>query len=169
MSILAPNNFTTGRWLIPQGVNDSANLQQYIDRVENYYLPRLFGKVLYDLFIADAGGGTPAIPRFQFVYDPFTTQETSCDFNQSLGIVDMIKGFVYFEYVRDNITRLTTVGPKRTDSANSQNASGIQHDITSRYNESIRTYKAIQYYMDNTNSADYPEYEGIFLRFNHTF
>lgn len=172
MSILAPANFKNGRYRIPQNPVQQVDLQLYIDRVENYYLPRMFGKALYDLFIADLAlpvVGEPTDPRFVFIYNPFTTQENECDFNQSLGIIEMLQGLVYYEYGRDNITRLTTDGIKLTDGANSTNITGIHHDLNGRYNDSIATFKAIQYYMDVTNDVDYPEYEGLHLRYNHVF
>lgn len=171
MSILAPSDFNIGRFIIPKNPDQTNDVQAYIDRIEAYYLPRLFGKVLFDLFETDyaISGTGPTDPRFIAVFEAFTTQTTQSDFQQSLGMIDMLKGFVYFEYVRDNVTRLTTTGIKRTDSANSENVSAIHHDINSRYNESIATYLAVQYFMSQTNEVDYPEYEGIILKFNHTF
>jgi hypothetical protein len=173
MAILTPTDFASGRYKIPLNPKQLVgDMPDYIDRVEAYYLPRLFGKVLFDLFEADLAlpiVGDPTAPRFVYVFNPFTNQDDDNYFLQSLGIKDMLKGFVYYEYGRDHVTRLTTTGIKLTEGANSSNVSGIHHDLNSRYNESIQTYKVIQFYMDVTEDQDYPEFEGIIERFNHTF
>jgi hypothetical protein len=172
MSILATTDFSEGRWFIPLSPTDqTAGLPQYIDRVENEYLPRMFGKSLYDLFIIDYAilGNFPTDPRFVFIFEPFITQETECEFNHSVGMKDMLKGLVYYCFLRDRATRATSVNLSEIVSANANPISAINHDINSRYNDAIATYKAIQYYMDQTNSVDYPEFEGLYEHFNHTF
>lgn len=172
MSILVPTDFASGRWKTPLDPNQQANdMPDYINRIEAEYLPQLFGVELYDLFIADLAlptAGEPTDPRFEFVYNPFNYQDSS-DFLQSKGIKDMLKGFVYYEYIRDILTAVTPNGTIETIGENSVNVSGIKHDITSRYNESIEIYKTIQTYMFVEKPEDYPEFDGIFLRFNHTF
>lgn len=173
MSILVPDDFKFGRYAIPLNQEqEDENLPSYIDRVEAKFLPRLFGKELYDLFILDLADpviGEPTDPRFVFIYNPFTFQEDYVRLLESGGIEDMLKGLVYYEYVRDNITRLSTTGAERTKSENSVSISGIQHDLNGRYNEAIRTYQDIQEYMCVVDPGLYPEYKGIHERKNHTF
>ena len=172
MSIIVPDDFETGRFKIPLNPKQvTLDLPAYILRVEAYYLPRLFGKELYDLFIADLAlpvVDEPTDPLFVFIYNAFVYQD-DLGFLDSEGIEDMIKGLVYYEYLRDHITRVTTEGIKQTNGANSSNVSGIQHDLTSRYNESIDTYKTIQRYVYIIKPDDYPTFDGVELNFNHTF
>jgi hypothetical protein len=81
----------------------------------------------------------------------------------------MLKAFVYYLYTRDTTSRITTVGIKQTESDNSINFSAIMHDITSRYNDGVATYKAIQYYICENDEFEYDEFEGVNEPFNHPF
>ena len=173
MAILEVNDFSNGRYKIPVNLKQETDLNEKIAYVEGYYLPRLLGVELYDLFILDLAApvaGDPTDARFVKIYNPFNYQQAgNCEILvQSEGIKEMLKGFVYYLYTRDTVSRITTVGIKKTDSENSQNLTAIKHDITSRYNEAITTYKAIQYYICE-NEADYTEYNGVNERFNHIF
>lgn len=168
MAIITTDDFNSGSVRIPRNPNQSIDLSEMIDYVEEYYLPRLFGVELYELFIADLVGGVPVTPRFVFVFDPFNDQ-TNDYFVQSEGIQEMLKDFVYYHYGREQQTRLTTVGAKQVNSENSENRSSIQHDLLQRYNNGMNSYKVIQEYMANINPDDYPEFNGVYLRFNHPF
>ena len=170
MAILQISDFQSGRYKIPVKTLQDEGLQEKIDFVENTYLPRLFGVELYDLFIADLAG-TPSIPmsaRFLQVFDPFNDQTDDC-LTQSEGMKVMLEGFVYYLYVRDRVTRVTTEGVKLTTGENSDNITAIGHDITSRYNEAILNYQTIQNYMLDVDPDTYPEFEGVHERFNHIF
>lgn len=168
MAILQETDFDSGRFELPTNTFQEDSLDDFIVRVEDEYLPQLFGVELYDLFIADLSVGTPQTPsdpRFVKVFDPFNDQ-TDDIFTQSKGIIVMLKGLVYYLYTRDRISRITTDGIKVTTGENADNVSGMGHNITSRYNESIRTYKAIQNFMFVVDEDTYPEFEGINKRFN---
>jgi hypothetical protein len=171
MAILQVSDFASGRYKIPVKTNQDANLTATINTVESAYLPRLFGVELYGLFIADLSVGTPQIPsdpRFTKIFDPFIDQTDDC-FTQSEGIKIMLQGFVYYLYVRDIVSRVTTDGTKVTTGENSDNVSAINHDVTSRYNDAIRSYQAIQNYMCVVDEDTYPEYEGVYEPFNHIY
>lgn len=172
MAILSTTDFNEGRYYIPLSPEEETKgFPKYIERVENSVLPELFGVELYDLFIADLAlpvVGEPTDPRFVKVYNEFNYQGDGLYF-RSQGIKEMLRGFVYYDYLRDQQTRVTTVGLKRVDGSNSETISGIQHDLNSRYNESIETFHAIQCYMDHVDPDTYPEYDGIYKPFNHTF
>jgi hypothetical protein len=82
----------------------------------------------------------------------------------------MIMGIVYFISMRDRISRITTVGIKITEGVNSENINGVKHDLNSRYNKAIETYKAIQYFIVKINQCvDYPTFAGEDLPYNHMF
>ena len=174
MAILTINDFSNGRYKIPVNPTQEIDLTDKITYVEGYYLPRLLGVELYNLFIADLAApvaGEPTDPRFVKIFNPFYYQESGdCEILvQSKGIKEMLKGMVYYLYTRDEVSRITTVGIKKTDSENSQNVSAIKHDITSRWNQSIETYKAIQYYICNADDFEYDEFQGVNEPFNHPF
>jgi hypothetical protein len=170
MAILQVSDFASGRYKIPVKTNQDAGLTEKIDFVENTYLPRLFGVELYDLFIADLAGvpGVPVSARFLQVFNPFNDQTNDC-LTQSEGMKVMLEGLVYYLYIRDRVTRVTTDGVKVTTGENSDNVTAIGHDITSRYNEAIQNYQTIQNYMLNVDPDTYPEFEGVLERFNHIF
>ncbi len=172
MAILTISDFENGRYIIPTQGQTAVDLGIYIDRIEFEYLPLLFGKDLYDLFIADLAAptaGEPTEARFVEVYNPFTKQPSDCVLAQSTGIVDMLKGLVYYHFIKDDTSRVTSVGIKLTTGDNSNNVTAIHHDILCRFNDSICTYQAIQWWMRDEDQANYPEFEGIPKSFNHPF
>lgn len=172
MSILKTSDFENGRYKIPLNpTQQTKDLPEYITDVENEYLVLLFGVELYDLFIIDLGlpvVGDPTDPRFAKVFDPFNEQ-TDTNLIISKGIKEMLKGFVYYLYVRDIITRVTTIGAEMPESVNAETISGIKHDITSRFNEAVDEFKTLQFYMTCVNPDDYPEFAGSNQDFNHPF
>lgn len=172
MSILTLTDFETGRYAIPLNPIQGPDLQIQIDYVENYYLKRMFGLVLYDLFVLDLAAptvGEPTDPRFVKVFNPFDFQDTNEIIYSSEGIKEMLKGFTYFYYLRDLNKRVTTVGTTIVKSANSENVSALWENVTSRYNEAVNTYWTIYLYMLDFDSATYPEFEGVEIRKSNQF
>ena len=172
MSILKTSDFENGRYKIPLSTNQqTGDLPDYITDVENKYLVLLFGVELYDLFIIDLGipvAGDPTDPRFVKVFDPFNEQAED-KLIISTGIKEMLKGFVYYLYTRDIVSRITTIGIEIAEGANSKSINAIKHDITSRYNEAIDEFKTLQFYMLCVNPDDYPKFSGSDLDYNHPF
>jgi len=162
MSIVTTDDFKSGRYTLSLNPNQKTDLQISIDYVENLYLKRLFGVTLEALFQADltAGGGYPTEARFQYVYDAFDYQDSSGPIYSSEGIKEMLKGIIYFHYIRDLNAKAGANGVVKTKSANSENVGADSLSASSRYNEGINSYWSIQAYMDYLNDADYPEYEG---------
>lgn len=171
MAILSTADFLNGKYIIPVQGQQKTDLERYIDSVENMYLPRLFGKDLYDLFLADLAlptVGEPTSPRFKKVFDEFNEQPDECLW-QSEGIKHMLKGFVYYHFIKDDTSRVTTVGIKLTSGENSENVTAIHHDTLCRYNDSVSTYRAIQWWMRDQDESNYPEFKGIHLKYNHPY
>lgn len=168
MAILQISDFDNGSTAIPTNPNQEQDLTLMIDFVEGYYLPRMFGVELNDLFLADLVAGVPVSPRFVAVFDPFTEQPNS-NIISSEGIKAMLKELVYLHYGREQQTRLTTVGAKATNSENSENRSSIGHDFMQRYNQAIDNLKSIQHYMEVIDPDNYPEYKGVRVAYDHPF
>ena len=159
MAILQITDFDNGRFELPSNTWQDDSFLEYINRVETKYLPQLFGVELYNLFIADLTG-TPEVPtsaRFLQIFNAFNDQ-TDDFITQSEGMKAMLQGLVYYLYTRDRVSRITTDGLKVTTGENSENVSGIGHDLNSRYNEAIENYKVIQYYMCYVVLTTYPEF-----------
>ena len=171
--ILSIEDFETGRYKIALDPEQETDLDEYIDKVEDEYLPKLFGKELYDLFVIDWNTipvGVPTDARFSMVYDAFVEQNDNV-LIQSLGIKEMLKGFVYYLFLRDDVTRSTTLGLEKMVGENVQSVTAIQHDITSRYNEGVDTFTTIQYYIDffTPKAFEYPEFKGVQIPYANIF
>lgn len=149
MYYLTPNDFT-GKFALHTGMYANATIQYYIDRYEPLYLMQLFGAKMYDEFVADMGVfNVPISPNFLFLYNPFHENIAFSELNVSNGLVDMLKGFVYFEYCKDLTNQMTINGNVRPVGENSGDVSTLYSMMYARYNESVRTYKAIQRHIVN--------------------
>jgi hypothetical protein len=138
----------TGKYQLSTGMYDVAKLQDYIDKYEKRYLIELFGAKLYDEFISDLNiQNVPKSPNFLKIYNPFYENITFRQLIISEGILEMLKGFVYFEYSKDLINQMTPYGNVRPISENSEPVSTLYSMIYARYNEAIKTYRAIQTYI----------------------
>lgn len=163
MSILASSDFKNGRYRVALNPEQSIGFQEAIDYVEKYYLKRLFGIDLYNLFIADLAlptAGQPTAARFIKVFNAFDYQHTDDCIYSSEGIKEMLKGFVYFYWLRDLNKKVATTGTIKTKSSNSENISSNWAGATSRYNQAVDSFEVIQIWMDCFDSENYPEYKG---------
>ena len=155
-----------GFYQISKGGNQEEKLQPYIDNVESNFLMNLLGCDLYNLFISDIDPVTnlPLTDRFLNIYNAFSVDVesfTGCQ-KRSKGIKEMLKGFVYYVFVRDSDYFNTVSGNVKHQFSNSLSANQIEIGLTGRYNLSLVTYSNIQWYI-NENSTDYPEFNGINL------
>ena len=124
-------------------------IQSYIDRYEDDYLNKLLGCDLKDLLIADLIGGVPTNPDYLAWFNPFCEEVVSC-YNkctlESKGLKDMLKGFIYYHYTRDNVNIQHATGVSKVQSEISNKLDNINLERTAeiRYNESVGSYKAIK-------------------------
>lgn len=184
MSILTPTYFESGIYTISQDRFTEADLQKFIDTWEPYYLVRMFGVDLYELFKADLNAGVPQTARFTKVFNPFAVQSESSFFyntypldygylpqivgqnciHESFGIKDMLAGFIFFEFMRDLAMKATPVG-HRKPSQEVSDSPGVGRSmirIEDTYNRAIGSFQAIQWFMKyGDESGNYPEYKGI--------
>ena len=168
MSVISTSDFANAPYLIPINPEQDTDLQNFIAKEQEDRLLELFGVELYDLFIADLVAEVPTSARFIKVFDSFYDQ-TDDILIKSDGIKEMLKGFVYYAYLRQRVTRVDTTGISMVLSENNEPVSAIYHDITRRYNEAVETFKVIQYYMCNVDEATYPEFNGVDKPFNQPF
>ena len=149
------------KWELSTGMYDTSKLTSYIIKYEERYLVHLLGAKLYDEFIADLTGVPqyPQSPNFIKILNPFNmdlsslTQFYSSPLSgvnrilESDGILDMLKGFIYWEYARDLLNQQTPYGGVKQMSENSIVVDTPHSLMWERYNEAIRTYQAIQEYI----------------------
>lgn len=142
---LAPSDFKD-KYELHTGMYDSGKLQTYIDKYEARYLTQLLGVDLYNQFISDIDSllKVPKSPNFRKIFYPLYEDVNMFHMIESDGILEMLKGFIYFEYSKDLMMQQTSVGGVQPKNENSKVMNSTQTLIYHRYNEGIRTYKAIQ-------------------------
>lgn len=148
MSFLSPSNFT-GKYELHTGMYDVTKLQAYIDKYEGRYLRQLFGVTMYNSFMSDIDQQTnaPKSPNFQYIFNPFSEDVTLYSMLDSDGILEMLKGFIFFEYSKDLLNQMTPFGNVRQRAENSTSILALQSQMYNRYNEAIRTFRAIRDYI----------------------
>lgn len=163
MSIIDTSDFGTGKYELYTGMYDAGKINSYITKYEVRYLTELLGTDLYLLFAADliAGGGTPLEPRFLVIFNAL-----SFDWCHRVvfsdGMREMLTGFIYYEYTKDQIVQMTPLGNVRPVGENSEVAGSLYTQIYNRYNEGVKAYRAIQTYIcDNPESYDYSDFNGV--------
>ena len=145
----------SGKYELHTGIYDVARLQAYIEKYEKRYLVNLLGVKLYEDFIANQTN-----PEFVFIYDPFEFDYSRCVII-SEGMKDMLSGFIYFEYLKDLTNQITPSGNVRPIGENSADVSTLYTMMYNRYNESIRTYKAIQTFICVGKEFVYNDFNGV--------
>lgn len=160
--ILSIQDFT-GKYQVSTGMYDQAKLQDYINRYEPRYLKELFGITLYNDFQSDLLNNVPQSPNFLVLFNPLS-EDIGYNFyyfngtyegiNQidSEGIKEMLKGFIYFEYVKDLSNQITPIGLVKPDNENSTVANTLFSMMYTRYNEAIRSYNSIRDYIKYTTA-----------------
>lgn len=160
--ILSIQDFT-GKYQVSTGMYDQAKLQDYINRYEPRYLKELFGITLYNDFQSDLLNNVPQSPNFLVLFNPLS-EDIGYNFyyfngtyegiNQidSEGIKEMLKGFIYFEYVKDLSNQITPIGLVKPDNENSTVANTLFSMIYTRYNEAIRSYNSIRDFIKYTTA-----------------
>lgn len=154
--ILTISDFDLGKNSIATNTYQDSQLQWYIDKYEKHYLLMLLGVEEYDKFVADLVARVPVSPEWVVIFDPLT-ETISRQLITSRGLKEMLKGLIYFHYVRDNMVKQTTTGNVRTSSENGENISATSALIQSRFNDSVSDYKNIQLYI-HTNESNYPDW-----------
>lgn len=166
MGLLILKSDFTGKFAIAQ--NDFSKLDLFIDKYEKEYLIDLLGSALYNLFEADLDSQTPKQPQsliYQDIYNPFHYDEGDCII-RSEGMREMLKGFLYFEFVREQKYKNTDTGVFVHSNETTREVGFTELNIYGRYNESLRTYRAIQAFICK-NNTDYPDYNGQIKGISH--
>lgn len=150
---ITPTDFT-GKYELHRGMYTQNTIQDYIDIYVKRYLIDLLGADLYDLFIADLDvNQIPLSPNYQKIYFPFHMDGNIETTVISEGLKQMLKGFVYFEYVKDLTNQNTINGQTIPQNENSLTATSLYSMMYTRFNEAVRTYRAIQWYIVTNMTA----------------
>ena len=146
MALLTTSDFKD-KWELSTGMYATNKLTEYIERYEQDYLRKLLGVDLYNDFVSDLVANVPQSPNFKLVFDPLYVDENLYYMIESRGILDMLKGFIYFEYSKDLMNQQTPFGNVQQTTENSVVVNTLQTMMYARYNESVTTYQNIRNYM----------------------
>jgi hypothetical protein len=146
MALITTSDFIN-KWELSTGMYSTAKLTEYISRYEPQYLRQLFGVDLYNSFVSDLSANIPQSPNFKLVFDPLYVDENLAFMIESRGVLDMLKGFIYFEYAKDLMNQQTPFGNVQQTAENSVVVNTLQTMMYARYNESITSYQSIRSYM----------------------
>jgi len=177
MIILKTSDFSErGKFYIPFNTKlcgSVQELQAYIDRYEKTYLIDLLGCELSELFIADLVDGVPVTPIYQNIYneicvdlskgfDIFYYGHCGCKPKRiiSRGIKSMLQAFIFFEYMRDQPNAKGLTGVNKQKAENSEMVPFGKWGISAYYNEGIKDFQNIQYYI-HENEENYNSFNGI--------
>lgn len=155
MAITSTSDYI-GQYTINLNKHNVNNVQACIDSVEELALLELFGVDFKDIVLQ---GVVDLDPIYEQLYNPFVFQD-SCDrIWQSKGVKEMLLGFVYFEWFATHSVAVVLDGQRENESENSKVASSLRANNEKRYNDAVKTYRAIQAYI-NENLDIYPEFKG---------
>lgn len=162
--ISSSEDFSFGKYAINDADPTRQNLKEYIKQNEKRLIYELLGVDLGNLLIADLGPNKePQTQRFITIFEPLAFN-WSHKLVISKGIKEVLKGFVFSEFVREQNYKNNINGSSRNlyeqGEVISANFAGIAH----KYNEALESFWAIQMYI-NDNRTDYTEFKGIMKQF----
>lgn len=164
--LITPSQFID-KYELSTGMYATPKIEAYILKYEERYLVHLFGVKLYNEFIADLDNNVPQSPNFLKVFEPFNEDLDGFPFLynggyydlqnrilESDGIVEMLLGFIYFEYAKDLMNQQTPYGNVKQRSENSVVVDSPHSMMYGRYNTAIGTFRAIQTYLIRHNNPN---------------
>lgn len=154
-----------GKYAVSQNNFNESDLQAFIDKFESKYIYDLLGVTLGNLFLADITTDFTK-PNTQKYKDIFNGINQDDPLIRTVGIKNMLLGFVYFEFVRTQTVQNTLVGNVVNQIEVSSVVDWSSTAVYSNYNEAITTYRGIQCYILN-DSSTYPEFKGLMKTFAH--
>jgi len=149
------------KWDISIGFG-SGKLQEYIDEHEPLILAELLGADFADEIQTEFDAGT-LTPENQALFDKIYFNADVYGENRlfvSEGIEIMLKDFIYSHYYVTNLGTSTSQGKIKMKTEGGKLVSDDYTDRFNFYNSGVKTYKAIQKYIEE-NEEDYPLYKGI--------
>ena len=123
-------------WLkISADTFQAAKLQRYIDRFYISYLRKILGYQASKEIIDN----DPLFDKWVDVLNGVYYYNISCDgYMQTTPLLDIIKGLIYFEFVRDNFIS-TNTGLVKNTNENSTNLTGVESNYAAlnRFNDAV--------------------------------
>ena len=159
MSITLTSDFT-GEVNISKNKFTVADLQAYIDRVEEDVLKKMLGDTLYLTFKADSfGNDAGSRDRFKELLNglEYTDPSDSTYIIDYVGIKRMLRLFVYAEYLPEQAYQNTIIGEVEGSSRNAFNTSitKVNETAEDRQRLAVDLYDAAQRFISDYNDKEY--------------
>jgi len=166
MGIVINSEFV-GKYALNLNQYNIDKIDSYIEKYEKYYFSNMLGAELYALFIADLDvNNVPQTTIYENIFNSFIRDYNST-VSTSNGIKEMLLGFIFYHITSDMVVNQTSIGGTKAKNENST-VMGKNASITTRFNEAVDTYKAIQCYILD-NSVDYPTFNGQPIKYEYFF
>ena len=159
MSITLTSDFT-GEVNISKNKFTVADLQAYIDRVEEDVLKKMLGDTLYLTFKADSfGNDAGSRDRFKELLNglEYTDPSDSAYTIDYVGLKRMLRLFVYAEYLPEQAYQNTIIGEVEGSSRNAFNTSitKVNETAEDRQRIAVDLYDAAQRFISDYNDKEY--------------
>ena len=184
---LTVDDFKYGEYKIPQNKNlCNEDLEYYIEKYEIQITQELLGCDMSQDFIDDYNdtAGNMNSTAFQDIFNPLCEDIDSntyytnfcycnnhnhnhnhnhynCCKNRIIrnnGYLEMLKGFIFFYYMRDFNFERTLTGVTNINNENSNNVRHSEWGLFNFYNKAVKDYRVIQEYI-HINKKIYTEYD----------
>lgn len=155
--IIVASDFTYS-YAVPNSITN--DLEQFITDNEEAILIDLMGAVFYAAFKADLVAKVPATAKYSSIYNAFN-EDYQNTIIKSKGMKEMLKGFLFFDFMRQIKYKNTTMGQVVNAADTSQNS--VTGSLYKYLNEAVDTYQAIQDYIKLIYPANYvtPVFNGV--------
>lgn len=169
MIFLTEEDFSLGEYKIPMN-KDLCNedLVSYIEKYEIEITYDLFGCEMGKEFINDYNttAGIMNSTAFQNLWNPIC-EDLGCYIMKTDGYLDILKGFIFFYYMRDFQYKRTMTGVISLQNENSVNLNTNQWGLFNYYNNTIKKYKSLQNYIKiyKNEYIEYTNFKGIDKKF----
>lgn len=165
MSIVQTTDFRTGEFTLATNTYTTDHLTAMITSLEREWLIKLLGAELYALFYADLDGADPDAPQtaiYTTIYNQGAWDDYTSEVLISKGIPYMLRGIIYYHFVKDSQVNATSTGLVSASLENGllENKEKGGQVMLAKLGEAMKTFNAIQTYIKN-NSGDYPDFNGM--------
>lgn len=158
MGVLIVASDFTYSFAVPNSISN--DLEQFITDNEETILIDLMGADFYATFKADLVTKIPATAKYLTIYNSFA-KDFQNTIVKSKGMKEMLKGFLFFDFMRQIKYKNTTQGQVVNSSDTSTNV--VYGSLYKYLNDATDTYQSIQDYIQFIQPTDYviPAFNGV--------
>lgn len=158
-----------GDYAITLNSYSGTHLQYFLDKYELFYLRKILGVELGEALYNDIATpfALPTATKYKTIFNPLNYDDNGLQIC-SEGLISILTGFIFFEYVRFQNIQNTITGNVKAQNEVSEVASFGLSSLYQNHNAAIKSAKSIQYYI-NDNISDYSNFNGICLEYTSQF